>query len=106
MEKIYYSIGEVAEETGVNPSTIRYWEKNFTELKPDKTSKGTRIFKKSDIETIRLIKYLVRERGMTVKGARQMLRDNRDKTLNNWEIVSKLKEIKKMLESITDVSEE
>jgi DNA-binding transcriptional MerR regulator len=106
MEKIYYSIGEVAEKTGVNPSTIRYWEKNFVELTPDKTSKGTRIYKQSDIEILRLINHLVRDRGMTVRGARQMLKDNRDKTMNNWEIVKKLQEIKEMLNGIVDETED
>ena len=106
MEKIYYSIGEVADITGVSPSTIRYWEKNFTELSPDKTSKGTRLFKTSDIEVLKLINHLIKERGMTVRGARQKLKDNRKEAENTWEIVKKLQEIKKMLTGIRDEMEE
>ena len=106
MEKIYYSIGEVADTTGVNPSTIRYWEKNFTELSPDKTTKGTRLFKDSDIEILRLINHLIKERGMTVKGARQKLKENKKETINTWEIVKKLQDIKKMLTGIRDEMEE
>lgn len=106
MEKIYYSIGEVADITGVTPSTIRYWEKNFTELSPDKTSKGTRLFKTSDIEVLKLINHLIKERGMTVRGARQKLKDNREEAENTWEIVKKLQEIKKMLTGIRDEMEE
>ncbi|MDD4109800.1 MAG: MerR family transcriptional regulator [Prolixibacteraceae bacterium] len=106
MEKIYYSIGEVADITGVSPSTIRYWEKNFTELSPDKTSKGTRLFKTSDIEVLKLINHLIKERGMTVRGARQKLKDNRKEEENTWEIVKKLQEIKKMLTGIRDEMEE
>jgi len=106
MEKIFYPIGEVVEKTGINPSTIRYWEKHFVELSPRKTEKGTRRFTADEIETLRLINHLVKERGMTVKGAGQMLKDNRENTIKNWEVVKKLKEIKKMLTSIRDEIEE
>ena len=102
IEKVFYSIGEVAGITGTTPSSIRYWEKNFTELSPHKNDKGTRFYNADDIETIKLIAYLVRDRGMTIKGAQQKLKENRDETIKTWEIVNKLNDIKKILIEIRD----
>ncbi len=100
MEKIFFSIGEVANIAGVTPSTIRYWESCFDELSPRKSTKGTRLFDNDDIETVKFINYLVKERGMTIKGAQQKLRKNREDTVNNWEIVKRLQKIKDELISI------
>ncbi len=105
-EKIFYSIGEVSRITGVSSSAIRYWEKKFDELSPQKSSKGTRSYTSADIETIKLINHLVRERGITIKGAQQKLKDNREETMNAWEIVRKLQNIKKILTGIKDEMEE
>jgi len=102
IEKIYYSIGEVARITGTSPSSIRYWENNFDELSPHRNTKGTRFFNAGNIETIKLIKYLVKERGMTIKGAQQKLKDNREETLNNREIVKRLESIKEILTGVRD----
>lgn len=82
---------------GLNPSHVRYWEQQFEALKPFKNKKGNRLFTKEDIETIRLINYLVKERGLTIKGARQKLKENREDTMNNYEIVKKLQDIKQEL---------
>lgn len=102
---MYYSIGEVAEMIDVTPSSIRYWESNFKELAPRTNAKGTRYFTKEDIETVKLINYLVKERGLTIKGAQQKLADNKAETVNNWEIVKRLQELKKELTSIRDEME-
>ena len=102
IEKIYYSVGEVSEMFGLNPSHVRYWEKQFEALKPFKNKKGNRLFTKEDVETIRLINYLVKERGLTIKGARQKLKENREDTLNNYEIVKQLQDIKNELIAIRD----
>ena len=88
--------------TGVNPSAIRYWEKNVKELTPQKSRKGTRLFSQNDIETVRLINYLIRERGLTIKGARQKLSDNREETIKNWEIVQRLQKIKDELTAVRE----
>lgn len=101
VEKIYYSIGEVAEMFDINTSKIRFWEKEFTKLKPKKNSKG-RIFTKSDIEYVRLIYHLLVERGMTLKGAKKKLKENKDDVIHNFELVKKLQNIKKMLLQIHD----
>ena len=83
-------------------SNIRYWENQFEALKPFKNKKGNRLFTKDDIETIRIIYHLVKERGLTINGARQKLKENREDTLNNYEIVKRLQDIKQELIEIRD----
>ncbi len=102
IEKIFYSIGEVAEIIGENQSLIRYWENQFDILKPNKNKKGTRLFTKDDIETVKIIHHLVKERGLTLKGAQQKLKDNREETINNFEIVQRLQDIRQQLAEIRD----
>ncbi len=106
IEKIVFTIGEVAEIIGENTSLIRYWEKEFNALKPKKNKKGNRLFSKEDVETIQLIHYLVKERGMTLKGAKQKLKDNREETTHNYEIIKKLQDIRSQLLAIRDAMEE
>ena len=81
VEKFYFSIGEVAQLFGLNESTLRFWEKEFDEISPRKTKKGTRYYRQEDIEQIRLIYHLVKERGMTLSGARRKLKENRETTV-------------------------
>lgn len=102
IEKVYFSIGEVAAMIGENASMIRYWENNFDALKPQKNKKGDRLFSKEDIETIKLIHHLVKERGLTIKGAQQKLKDNREETIHNFEIVKRLQDVRKQLVEIAD----
>jgi len=102
IEKIFYSIGEVADMIGENQSLIRYWENQFDALKPQKNKKGTRLFKKEDIETVKLIHHLVKVRGLTLKGAQQKLKDNREETINNFEIVQRLQDVRQQLIEIRD----
>jgi DNA-binding transcriptional MerR regulator len=100
IEKVYFTIGEVAGMIGVTPSSIRYWENNFDELSPQKSSGGTRLFSQNDIETLKLINYLVKERGLTIKGARLKLKNNREDTVNTWEIVKRLELVRQKLVDI------
>ncbi|WP_224491509.1 MerR family transcriptional regulator [Robertkochia flava] len=93
-DKLYYSIGEVAAAFEVNTSLIRFWEKEFKEINPRKNAKGDRRFSKEDIETLQLIYHLVKERGFTLEGAKIHLREHRQQTLNNYEIIRKLESIK------------
>lgn len=97
IEKLYYSIGEVADMFGVNTSLIRYWEKEFTIIKPKKNKKGNRFFTKADIENFHIIYNLVKERGMTLNGAKKKLKENKEDALNNFEIIKTLKNIKETL---------
>ena len=97
IEKLYYSIGEVAEMFNVNASLIRFWEREFTVIKPKKNKKGNRLFTKEDIDNFRIIYHLVKEKGMTLKGAQKKMKDNREDTEYNFEIVKSLNNIKQML---------
>ncbi|NDV66441.1 MerR family transcriptional regulator [Bacteroides sp. 224] len=98
--KLYYSIGEVAQMFNVNESLLRFWEKEFPQIAPHKTVRGTRQYRKEDIETIKLVYHLVKEKGMTLPGARQKLSDNKENTTRNFEIISRLRDIKEELLSI------
>lgn len=102
IEKVLFSIGEVAQIVGVETSAVRYWGNRFEILQPQKNKKGDRLFTKEDIGLIKLIKYLVRERGLTIKGAKQKLKENREETINNFEIVKLLQAIKQELVEISD----
>ncbi len=102
IEKVFYPIGEVAELFQVNTSTIRFWENEFDVIKPQKNKKGNRLFTKEDIEQIKLIYHLIKERGLTLKGAKQKLKDNREETLDNHELVDRLTNIRQMLIEIRD----
>ena len=73
-EKLYYSMGEVAEMFDVNTSLIRHWESQFSILRPKRNKKGNRLFSPQDVENLKLIYHLVKERGMTLEGARKALR--------------------------------
>jgi DNA-binding transcriptional MerR regulator len=97
IEKVFYSIGEVAEMFNVKTSLIRFWEKEFDVIKPKKNKKGNRFFTREDIDHFHLIFHLVKERGMTLKGAQMKLKENREDVQSNFEIVKSLQEIRKML---------
>ncbi|GAA3563601.1 MerR family transcriptional regulator [Snuella lapsa] len=101
-EKRYYGIGEVAQAFGVNASLIRFWEKEFDILKPKKNAKGNRKFTPEDIKNLKLIFHLVKERGFTLEGAKIHLKEEKQKTLNNFEIINKLENIKNQLLKIKE----
>ncbi len=102
VEKLYYSIGEVAEMFDVNTSLIRFWEKEFDIIKPKKNKKGNRMFTNKDIENFHIIYYLVKERGMTLNGAKKKLKENKEDTVNNFEVIKILGNIKDMLLGIKE----
>ncbi|MGE4587817.1 MAG: MerR family transcriptional regulator [Mangrovibacterium sp.] len=102
IEKVFYSIGEVADLFGFPPSTIRYWEKKFGMPRPQKNKKGNRQYTPRDIEQIKLIFHLVRERKMTLEGARRKIRDNREETVANHELVERLLKIRGMLSQLQE----
>ena len=102
VEKILFSIGEVSEMFGVNTSNIRFWENEFDILKPHKNAKGNRMFTKDDIENLKIIYHLLKEKGMTIKGAQKKLKENKEDTIENFEVVKKLQEIRQMLVDIKD----
>jgi len=101
-EKIYYSIGEVAQMFNVKTSLIRFWENEFDIIKPHKNKKGNRLFTKQDIDNFHLIFHLVKERGLTLKGAKKKLNENKEDLFKNFEVIKNLKSIKEMLIEIKD----
>lgn len=100
--KVYYSIGEVADMFGVNPSLIRFWEKEFDIIRPHKNKKGNRQFTKTDIDNFHLIYHLVKEKGMTLKGAQLKLQKNKEETEQTFEVIKRLKNIREELISIKE----
>jgi DNA-binding transcriptional MerR regulator len=102
VEKLYFTIGEVARMFNVKTSLIRFWEKEFDVINPKKNKKGNRFFTKEDIDNFHLIFHLVKERGMTLKGAQMKLKENRTDVQGNFEIVKSLQDVKKMLLELKD----
>lgn len=97
IEKLFYTIGEVAEMFNVNTSLIRFWEKEFDIIKPKRNKKGNRLFTKQDVENFYIIYHLVKERGLTLDGARKKMKENKEDTINNFEIIKSLQNIKELL---------
>lgn len=97
VEKLYYTIGEVAKMFDVNTSLIRFWEKEFDIIKPKKNKKGNRLFTQMDIDNFHIIFHLVKENGMTLKGAKKKIKENKEDTEHNFEIIKSLESIKEML---------
>ena len=95
-EKLYYTIGEISKAFNVNPSLLRFWEKEFDILNPKKTLKGTRIYNSIDIKNLKLIYNLLKVRGFTIEGANEKLKTESKKI----EIVEKLEKIKSRLRII------
>jgi DNA-binding transcriptional MerR regulator len=102
VEKLFYTIGEVAAMFSVNTSLIRFWEKEFDIIKPQKNKKGNRLFTKQDIDNFRIIYHLVKERGMTLKGAKKKMKENREDTLNDYQLLDSLNNLRQMLLEIKD----
>ena len=101
-EKTYYTINEVAVMFNVNASLLRYWEKEFTQIKPYKNKKGDRRFTRQDIETIRKIYTLTKEKGYTLQGAKDVLKQDKKEESTNKEVVKRLKELKERLLEISE----
>ena len=96
-EKILYSIREVAKMFNVNASLLRYWEKEFDSIRPYKSERGTRQYREEDIEAVRLVYHLVKEKGLTLTGAKQKLKANKETVVQTEEVVHRLKSIRSEL---------
>lgn len=106
LTKLYYSIGEVADMFDVNTSLIRFWEKEFTAIRPKKNKKGNRMFTSKDILKIDQIYYLVKENGYTLEGAKKAMRNKNIpepipvEQNDVSDVISRLEKIKSKLESL------
>jgi|TARA_Y100000385_G_scaffold290897_1_gene365943 DNA-binding transcriptional MerR regulator len=101
-KKRYYRIGEIAKAFNVNASLIRFWDKEFEALKPKKNAKGNRRFTPEDVENLKLIYNLVKERGYTLDGAKTYLKEQDQKSLNNFDVITKLERVKNELIKIKE----
>ena len=97
MEKLYYSIGEVARMFDVNSSLIRFWEKEFDILAPQKNARGKRLYTEKDIEKLKLVYHLVKEKGYTLQGAKEFIKNKREGAQKDLELIATLKEIRSFL---------
>lgn len=100
IEKKYFSIGEVAEMLDVATSLIRFWESEFDIIKPKKNRKGNRQFTREDIDNVKLIYHLVKEKGYTLQGAKDLLKNGNDTLKEKVEIIDSLKKVKNFLKEI------
>jgi len=101
-KKLFYSIKEVARIVQVNESTIRFWEKNFNQLNPSKNGNGVRIFKEKDIDILKMIYHLTKEKKLTIAGANNELNNNRSNIEKETIIIDKLTKLKATLIDIRD----
>lgn len=102
IEKLYYSIGEVAEIFNVAPSLIRFWETEFDLIKPKKNRKGNRQFTREDIDSVRTIYHLVKEKGFTLQGAKEMLRNDTQAVKDKMEMIDALRNIRNFLTELRE----
>ncbi|NLH24326.1 MAG: MerR family transcriptional regulator [Bacteroidales bacterium] len=104
MDKMYYSIGEVAEMLGESTSLVRFWSTTFCDfIKPVRNKKGNRLFTADDMASFKIIYHLVKERGMTLEGAKKRLRDNKEGEDRTVDIIASLNRIKTQLTEIKDM---
>jgi DNA-binding transcriptional MerR regulator len=100
IEKSYFTIGEVAEMFAVSTSLIRFWEQEFDILQPKKNKKGNRLFTRKDLDNLKIIYHLVKERGYTLKGAREKLKGNQEQLDRELQIVASLQRLKHFLHEL------
>ena len=104
LEKKYYKIREVAEMLGRPASTIRFWESKFTIINPKRNDKGTRFYTPSDVEKLRMVFYLVKEKGLKIEAAQEQLRHNHTNISRHSQAIERLRSIRATLQSLLDAT--
>jgi DNA-binding transcriptional MerR regulator len=102
IEKQYYKIKDVSEMLGVPQSTLRFWEKEFTMLNPRRSANNVRYYTPADIETLRIINFLVRDKGLKIDAAKEQLRTNRGNVSKRLQAISRLEKVKADLQTLLD----
>ena len=97
LDKNFYRIREVATLVGLPSSTLRFWESQFTIIKPRRNAKGIRLYTPDDVEIIRMIRYLVKEKGLKIEAAQEQIRNNRQNVSRRHETVRRLQDIRMRL---------
>ena len=100
LNKRFYRIGDVAEILGIPESTLRFWEKEFSIISPKRNAKNARLYTPKDIETIRMIHYLVKDKGLKLDAAQAMIKRNRDGISKRFEVIERLKSIRDTLSEL------
>jgi len=103
-DKKYYKIKEVAGMLGLPPSTLRFWESKFTIIKPRRNDKGVRIYTPSDIEKLRMVLYLVKDKGLRMEAAEEQIRHNRTNVSRRAQALDRLREIRATLQQLLDAT--
>jgi len=99
--KLYYSISEVAQKFGVTETLLRYWEKEFPNIRPEKGGRGIRQYSKEDVEQVELVYNLVKVRGLTLQGARDAIRSKGAKVQTQVEVINRLTHVRNELQAIS-----
>jgi len=102
INKMYYTMGEVSAMFDVNQSLIRFYEKEFDVLQPKKNKKGNRYFTPEDIENLKIIFHLIKDKGYTLNGAKEHLKTNSVDTKDTHKVISSLENLKKFLLEVRD----
>ena len=102
-EKLYYNIGEISKAFNVNPSLLRFWEKEFKEIQPKKKSSGTRKYTPEMVRTLQFIHHLVKERGFTLEGAKNKMKQKSDDEIRPSEVAVRLQDIRAELVKLREM---
>jgi DNA-binding transcriptional MerR regulator len=102
INKLYYPIGEVADMFKVNTSMIRFYEKEFEILQPKKNAKGNRLFRPEDIENLKIIFHLIKDKGFTLQGAKDYMKGNRNEVAENQKIIDSLEKLKAFMLNLNE----
>lgn len=100
--KKYYKISEVSEMTGLPMSTLRFWESQFPAISPRRNDRGTRFYTPRDIEVIRMVSYLVKDKGMKLEAAQEEMKRNRDGVARRFEAIEGLRNVRNRLQELID----
>lgn len=104
MEKLYYSISEVAEMLGENVSAVRFWSNYFEKfIRPARNAKGNRQYRPNDIDVLKEVRYLVKDKGLTLEGAARQLSSERSGTDNSVRVLDSLKAIRAKLVEVKEI---
>ncbi|MCH5221693.1 MAG: MerR family transcriptional regulator [Muribaculaceae bacterium] len=102
LSKKFYRIGDVAELLNLPQPTIRFWEKEFSELRPRRNNGGTRMYTPNDIEQLRIIRFLIKDKGLTIAGAKEHLKRNRHNLELKHRTITRLKDIRRQLTDLLE----
>ena len=102
LNKKFYKISEVAEILNIPASTLRFWEKKFTIIRPKRNNGGTRFYTPQDVEKIRMIYFLVKEKGLKLEAAEDQLRNNASGVNRRQEAIARLRQVRNKLSNLLD----